>query len=498
METPAVILLMAAAALHAQTGVAVEGKVVSTVGNAAVKRAVVTLRGEEIYLCRSDAHGQFSLKDVVPGRYEVEASHEGFQSKPEPAVTIGPGPATLELHLVPQALIAGRIVDELGDPVPDADVEAMHYRYQAGKKQLQSTARVKTNDRGEYLIADLAPSRYYVRASDPEHDPPIIGNYNDRGPRRQQVYAPAFYPGTRGANRASMLSVARGDELQRLDVQIHRESVYSIRGRMAPDISVGLIRRFDEPAFAYATRPSENGLFEIWGLTPGAYAVTGTRQKALYAMRKVEILNDDVEGVDLTSPTAIAVNGNVQAGGVNGLRVVLKSEEAAALDINTPVQADGSFTVNAQPDTYVVHLQGDGVWLKSMRIGDREVADHRLVPGRLPGPVTLVASTETGEIHGSVADTNGQPLAGVNVTLLPDQSLPYWPDLAQVATTNGDGAFTFSRVVPGNYRLFALADSEAGAPLDGEFRKPFDDKGTPVQVQTGSTATVRLAVIQMK
>jgi hypothetical protein len=498
MEAPSVILLMAAAALHAQTGVAVTGKVVSTTGNKVVKHAVVTLRGEETYLCQSDANGQFSIKDVVPGRYEVETAHEGFQAKPEPAVTIGPGPATLELHLVPLALISGRVVDELGDPVPNAEVDAMHYRYLGGKKQLRSTARAKTNDRGEYLIADLAPSRYYVRASDPEHDPPIIGDYTDRGPRRLQVYAPAFYPGTRDPNRASMLSAGAGDELQHLDLQIHRESVYAIRGHMAPDTSVGLIRRFDEPAFAYATRSGGNGQFEIWGVTPGAYAVTGTRQRALYAMRKVDILNDDVDGVDLTNPTAIAVNGTVQTGGIKGLHVVLQSKEAAALDLNTPVQADGSFTVNAQPDNYVVHVQGDGVWLKSMRLGDREVPDHRFVPGRFPGPLTLVASNETGAIRGSVRDANGQPAAGVSITLLPDQSLPYWPDLAQVATTNGDGIFTLTRVIPGHYRLFALADAEAGAPLDTEFRRPFDDKGTPVQAQAGSTAEVPLTVIQMK
>lgn len=498
METQAVILLLAAAALEAQTGVAVSGKVVSTVGNTAVKRAVVTLRGEETYLCESGAGGQFSLQGVAPGRYEVEASHEGFQTKPEAAVSIGPGPAALELHLVPLALIAGRIVDELGDPVPDAAVEAVQFRYRAGKKQLQSAARAKTNDRGEYLIADLAPSRYYVRASDSEHDPPIIGDYTDRGPRRLQVYAPAFYPGTRDPNRASMLTVGAGDELQHLDLEIHRESVYSIRGRMTADTSVGLIRRFDEPALAYATRPSGSGQFEIWGLTPGAYAVTGKRQSSLYAMRKVDILNDDVDGVDLTNPTTIAVTGNVRTGGVKGLRVVLQSEEAAPLDIDTPVQADGSFTVNAQPDNYVVHLQGDGVWLKSMRIGDREVPDHRFVPGRIQGPLTLEASTETGQIGGSVTDEGGQPVAGVNVTLLPDQSLPYWSDLARLTTTDGSGTFTLRGVIPGNYRLFALADSEAGAPLDAEFRKPFDDKGTLVQVQAGSSTAVPLAVIQMK
>jgi hypothetical protein len=66
-----------------------------------------------------------------------------------------------------------------------------------------------------------------------------------------------------------MLTVAPGDVLQHLDLQLHRESVYSIRGRMAPDITAGLIRRFDEPAFAYASRPAGNGRFEIRGACRG-------------------------------------------------------------------------------------------------------------------------------------------------------------------------------------------------------------------------------------
>lgn len=491
MEAPAIALFLFAVAAHAQS---VEGRVVSTVGGAPVKRAVVTLRGDETYLLQTNAEGRFSLKDVVPGRYEVEASHEGYQTKPEPAITIGQNVTALELHLVPLAIIAGRIVDESGDPVPDADVDAMRYRYTAGKKQLQSSGRARTNDRGEYLLADLAPSRYYLRASNIEHDPPIIGDYVDRG--RLQMFAPAYYPGTRDPERAAMLGVAAGGELQHVDLQMHREGVYSVSGRLAQGVTVKLIRRFNEPGGAYATnigRPS--GEFEIWGLTPGAYAVLGNRQSALYALRKVEILNSDVGGVDLTSPTSVAVSGKVQAADLNGLRVVLQSEEGAPLDVNTPVAPDGSFTLNAQPDSYVVHLQGEGVWLKSMRIGGREVPDHRLVPGRIPGSVTLVASTDSGQITGAVTDVNGQPIGGANVTLVPDQSLPYWPDLAQLATTDGSGAFALAHVIPGSYRLFAVPEVEAGAPLDPEFRKPFDAKGTPVQVEAGGAAAVKLTAI---
>ena len=494
MESPTVILLLAAAALHAQTGVAVEGKVVSTVAGGPVKRAVVTLRGVETYLCQTDGQGHFALKDVTPGQYEVAAAREGYQFKPEPAITVGPGPASIEAHLVPLAIITGKIADELGDPVPDADVEAMHYRYLTGKKQLQSTAHAKTNDRGEYLLADLAPSRYYLRASDVEHQPPIIGDYTDQGPRRMQVYAPAFYPGTREADRASMLSVAPGSELQHVDLQIHRESVYSIRGRVPSGATVRLIRPVNEPGHAYASRPTGNGQFEIWGVTPGTYAVAGNRDAALFALRKVEVLNDDVEGVDLTHPTSVAVTGTIHGPEVPGMRILLQSDEGAALDVNAPVNSDGAFALSAQPDNYVLRVVGEGAWLKSMRIGDRDVPDHRITPGRLPGAVSLEISTESGEVGGTVKDANGRPAAGINITLVPDQSLPYWPDLTQTAITNGTGAFVLSRVVPGSYRLFAM-DGEAGAPLDPQFRKPFEDKGALVQVDSGARIAVQLRVI---
>ncbi len=499
METPTVGLLLAAAAcLHAQTGVAVEGRVVSTSDKTPIRRAVVTLRGQETYLIRSDANGHFALPDVAPGQYEVEAAREGYQTRPLAGVVIGPGVVPLEVPLTPLALLAGRIVDELGDPVPDADVEAMHFRYESGRRQLQSSARVKTNDRGEYLIADLTPSRYYLRASDAQHIPPIIGDYFDRGPRRMQIYAPAFYPGTRDPDRASMLSLAAGAELQHVDLAIHRESVYSVRGRIAQGATVRLVRRFDEPGGAYASRPAGNGQFEIWGVTPGAYTVTGSRQSTVYAARKVEVVNDDIDGVDLTGSTAIGVAGSVRGAALPGLHVVLQSEEAAALDLNAPVNANGAFTLNAQPDSYIVHVTGEGAWLKSMRIGDREVPDHRLVPGRFEGALVLEASTASGAVSGSVTGPDGKPAAAVPVTLVPDQSLPFWSDMAQVSVTDAGGSFVFPRVIPGSYRLFAVEGAASGAPLDPEFRKPFDAKGAPVQVETNGKAAVSLSLIQDK
>jgi hypothetical protein len=484
---------MAAAVAYAQGSV--EGWVINSVGGSGVKRAVVTLKGEDTYLVRTDAEGRFALKQVVPGKYEVEAAREGYQAKPQRSlvVTAGTNPALL-VQLVPLATIAGKIVDENGEPVPDADVEAMRYRFNGANKQLRSNGKATTNDRGEYLLADLAPSRYYLRASNTNQDPPIYGNIVDRGPRRLQVFAGTFYPGTRDPNRASMLDAPAGGELRHVDLQMQHEGVYSISGATLPVMTVNLIRSVNGPGGSYATRKGSSGPFEIWGLTPGAYAVTAAQQGAVYSVRKVEILNDDVRGVDLTHATSVAVSGRVENAPA-GVRVVLQSDDGTPLDVSVPVKEDGSFTVNAQPEGYVVHVQGAGAYLKSMRIGDGEVKDHRLVPGAKTGELVLTASTAAGRIEGTVFDAGGQPAIGVNVTLVPDQKLPYWGDMALTSVTNGSGAFTMQRVIPGEYRLFAVSGAEPGAPLDAEFRRAIEALGTGVRVEADGTASVKLTVV---
>jgi hypothetical protein len=495
MERAAVALLVASAALHAQG--AVQGRVVSAVDGSVVKRAVVTLKGEETYLVRTDGEGRFALRDVTPGKYEVEA-RDGYQGKASPAVMVAAGAnAALRVQLVPLATIAGRIVDEQGDPVAEASVEAMHYRFTGSNKQLRANARATTNDRGEYLVADVAPSRYYVRASMPDQDPPIIGGIADRGPRRQLVYAAAYYPGTRDVTRAAMLDATPGAEVRNVDLRLERQGVYSISGSAPPGQQVELIRLGGEPRGAYATNRGSSGPFEIWGLTPGPYAVTAKKQGVLWAMKRVEIGEDDVRGVDLTSENAVAVAGRV-VGAPAGARVVLASEEAAALDLTAPVEGDGSFRVNAPAERYVVRVQGGGAYVQSMKIGDRVVADHRVTPGAAAGEVVIAVSTAMGRVEGTVVDAGGRPAVGVNVTLVPDQRLPYWGEMARTAVTNGSGSFTMAGVIPAEYRLFAPSGAEPGAPLDAEFRKPFDSEGTAVRVEADGTVNVKLAAIELR
>lgn len=520
--------LLAAALLQAQTGALVEGKVTNTATGQPVKRAVVMLRTisdsatAPSYLCQTDAEGRFSVKDVAAGRYEAEASRQGFQARPPdraasagyfPRFTVeaGRSPGPLDLRLTPLGVIAGRIADERGQPLARTSVFAMRYRYAGGKKVLRSAAQAEANYRGEYRLFDLPPGRYYLQAIKYGGDPEAVGGVaENRGPGPYRIFAKTYYPGTPDAARAAALDLAPGAELNGVDVTVPHVPVYLIRGRALPNATVMAYSPSGEiyPITDYRSRPDlRPGGFETYAppgtcfLNSSAYD-PATNRNAILALRRVEVIDKDLDGIDLTASTAAAISGRVRiadpaAGPLEKLRVSLEPEEPAnRTGVDCPVNPDGNFTLKGvQPDAFVVKVQAPaGAYLKTVRLGDRELPGHRFYGGDT-GVLSLDVATDTGTIQGTLVDGRGVPAARVQVVLIPDRTLPYWHDLFQSVPSDAVGAFTFRAVVPGSYKLFAWADVEAGAPEDPDFRKPFEAQGVAVQLAPAAAATVRVTVI---
>src|SRR6185503_10881105 len=73
--------------------------------------------------------------------------------------------SAIQLKLTPQSVIIGRVYDQDGDPVENAQVQVMRYTYPRSGRQLSTVGTGTTNDLGEYRVAGLAPGRYYVSAT---------------------------------------------------------------------------------------------------------------------------------------------------------------------------------------------------------------------------------------------------------------------------------------------------------------------------------------------
>ena len=124
----------------------------------------------------TDANGAYELKELVAGRYQLNASKGSFvqlqygQARPfEPGKPLelanGQTVERVDFNLPRGGIIAGRILDEFGDPTSDVQVMAMRYQYVQGRRQLGPAGRIATtNDIGEYRLFALPPGQYFVSA----------------------------------------------------------------------------------------------------------------------------------------------------------------------------------------------------------------------------------------------------------------------------------------------------------------------------------------------
>ena len=123
----------------------------------------------------TDVGGRFELKGIDPGRYRLKVSRTGFVTEeygqktpndPGAEIRLAPGQVLRELlfRLIPWGIIAGRILDDEGEPLPWAQVSALREIYSGGKRKLSPEVLVPTNDLGEYRLFGLKPGRYFICA----------------------------------------------------------------------------------------------------------------------------------------------------------------------------------------------------------------------------------------------------------------------------------------------------------------------------------------------
>ena len=125
----------------------------------------------------TDGDGKYEFKELPAGRYNVFASKGSYvglsygQQRPfEPGKPL----EILEAQTVEKVdfalprggVITGRIVDEFGEPLADAQVSAQRYQNIAGRRRLVPAGRpAQTNDIGEFRLFAIPPGQYYLSAT---------------------------------------------------------------------------------------------------------------------------------------------------------------------------------------------------------------------------------------------------------------------------------------------------------------------------------------------
>jgi hypothetical protein len=515
------------------------GMVVKLAGSEPLKNARVRLLSQDdrsqSHSVTTDAGGRFELKGIEPGRYRLVVHRDGFVNQAYGQRKLDDPGAVLALHpsqemrdllfrLIPAAIIAGRVINDDGDPLPWVQVSALREVYSGGKKTLTAETTVPTNDLGEYRLFGLRPGRYFLRANyrpneqitGPEQE---VQQGDDDQPRG---YVPMYYPSSTDPERASPLIVKAGEEIPSLEILLRRVDVFAIRGRL---YSLGP-RRSNNSFNVLLVPKGENWLslpqrdatvdhrdstFLVRDVLPGPYILSATwfdAGRRYQSYQPIDLGNSDLAGVTLTLLPGATLNGRVTWDGSPALQgdrliVYVRGEEFVLGNVaKANVTPGGTFALNDVHDLpyrlVVVGLGGD-CYLKSVRYGGLTLPDDTFTPSRgTNGTLELTLSSKGARVQGKVVDTENLPAVGVWVALVPDEAHRAARRLYKSAVTDQYGQFDIHGIVPGDYKLFSWEEAESGAWEDPAFLNGFEDKGEKITLEEGEQKTRNLTAIGAK
>jgi protocatechuate 3,4-dioxygenase beta subunit len=475
---------------------------------------------------KADDEGRFSFADLDPGSYTLSAQQRGFLDHDYGAKSSSRGGTVLnlatgqrirdlEFRLMPQAIIAGKVLDDRGEPVEHTIVNLIRASGGSGGPS------GGTNDLGEFRISGIFPGHYFLGAS--------LSSGGTSAPtepgKREEVLLPTLYPSARDIGGAVPLEIGPGQELSGITVGMRRSPVYRVRGKIAGEIGdrVGVIlgpREFALASsaagylfsFAASATANPDGSFEIRGVRPGSYYLRiGRGSHDTYRdseFLSVDVTNEDVDLKDLTVSfrDPLVVAGTVRVEG-DDKRVPVSSQvslrTAGPWDSGTTSvspRPDGGFrfTRLVSPGSYYVQLLQlpPDLYVKSVRMGDQEVRDSALdLTGGQAAGITILLGTNPATVTGTVR-LDDKPTAGTWVALVPDQYVPRGPTELRTGTSDQNGRVHFTGVPPGEYRLYAWEEGQSASDINASFLKPLQSKSAKVSAKEGDAIQVEVAPIR--
>ncbi|MGO9231604.1 MAG: carboxypeptidase regulatory-like domain-containing protein [Bryobacteraceae bacterium] len=522
----------------------IEGQVVDAKTNAPIKKAAITMQGwmpffrpgqplpENAHLTtETDAKGSFIFRDLDAANYQISVQRAGYvtmpyQGFPNAAVVLGRGQnlRSVTVKLIPQAVIAGKVLDEDGEAVQGAQVTVLRRDESRRMGGGWNTAGfAQTDDLGEYRIASIAPGNYLVRAT--WRNNMRAPYYPDRPlPSAPELaYIPTHHPSAPDANTATAVKVEMGAEVRGIDIRLRKAKTVSIRGHMeglpsGGNGSGGFNRaimpwvalfprgtgRFDSSGNMMSAMQSGDGNFEIGGVLPGSYLLISQWNdpnaiQAMAAVKPIEVSDKPIDGIVLRLEIARDVQGTVTVEektplDLGNARVRLTWQAPTQGRFPEPARIAGrEFTLkDVSPVPASVEVDGlpTNCYVKGIRYGGRPVPVEgvALTTGE---QLEVILSTAMAELAGTVVDANGKTVPSAVVTLVSDDTSG-WPQQSR-ARAGGDFAMS---VKPGEYQAIASEEMDMNL-LTPELLRHFAGKTTTIKLAPGSHEITKLTLVSL-
>jgi hypothetical protein len=439
-----------------------------------------------------DAEGKFVITVPSAGAWRVTANARGFVSADydqheqfSSAIVLTAEAPTqeIEFKLSPEATITGRVIDEAGEPVRNAQIQLQTVPPPTpGGPQPGGNTRgaTRTDDRGMYELANLAPEEYRLSvtaqpwyASGPQMTRAVVGAANSDTPSVDPsldfAYAQTWFPGVDDSARAEVIKLRAG-EVRQADFNlipipsIHLRILTPPRQQQPTPSALGsnpppppapqplpMLQRVNSSGggFVQTTMHFDSqGEVDVGGLTPGMYQVRLSGQDGRTAL--VEVSANGVKTVDMNSPPhdvaritvhvdGVAADAGEDVGSGNmpgnmpqrngGLQVVLIDPAGhGSFFANQNFGMNGGRrdrdtsadrVIEVPPGRYEVVLQGRGNVFLTGLTAKGAETAGRYVTVGA-GDSTLTVHTASGRASVSgVASLDGKPVVGAMMLLVP-------------------------------------------------------------------------------
>ena len=507
----------------------IRGHVVAADTGQPLRKAQVRIVSGELRenrMTTTDADGTFEFKEVVPGRYNVSASKGSYvalqygQQRPfEPGkpleILATQTIEKVDFALPRGAIITGRVLDEFGEPLPDAMVSMQRYQNMGGQRRLMNAGRAAmTNDVGEFRLFAVPPGQYYLSAT--LRNTGMMGDSDDRS-----GYAPTYFPGTSNVAEAQKVIVGLGQTISDMNMALMPTRTSRVTGTAVDSQGrpmVGMVMavpRNDSMMMMFGPpgQIKPDGSFVVSGLTPGRYMlqVRAGMGDGESAYADITVSGDDLTGIRLTASKPSIVTGRViidpaaaQALRPSSVRLGLQPVQMDMMMMGgTPPGAlndDLTFEMKAQPGTFRVTLFGQmpGWSIRSVRYRGTDVTDSGMEfrPNEDVADVEVEFTNRVTDVSGVVTNTKGETLKDYSIVVFPQDRDKWTSNSRYLRTTrpDQDGRYKFNGLPPGEYRVIALDYLDSNEWNSPEFLDSIRSKATTFSVNEGESKSVDLRI----
>jgi protocatechuate 3,4-dioxygenase beta subunit len=443
----------------------------------------------QAYGAITDAEGRFSIAEMPPGYYTVNVERTGFiqgigkEMMRGTSVELRPGEHRIgwKLEMSPLVMIAGRVVNQYGDPVQNIQIEPLEEGQNSHFDTVYSGFfHIKmTDERGQFRLF-TPPGKYYLVAA------PVGRGY--RGPAEIRtdgtqilVYDPTYYPSSPDTTSAKMVEAKPDDNITGLVIQIRSDSPVNdltVSGTIT-GIPAGSQANI---AYRYGTSPGQFSMGGSSGVGPdGKFLINlhpGYVRLSARCVSGDTVLQSEPVEIHLEPPgstniqltlnqaTYATVEGNVEIIGDSSAASPARKimVHLAAVDLSmapapgqTEVDSDGAFRLKGiSPGRYSLSIYNipDNAYIKSILLGNVLVREGVLDFSRgVPKERMRITISRNGaQISGEVRDAGGGPMLNPNISVV---LVPQSGQFVQVrgAPVN-EGKYLLKGIPPGKYKIY--------------------------------------------